>query len=117
MSENDFDLSEFDSARDNDDFDGEDGEWVDLADGESVTGELVRIQEDAGQYDSRVYEIDRGDDGPNALMWGNGSVDAQVDEAGVEPGDLVHIERDGTYTNKYGEFNQYNVMFKKAADA
>lgn len=111
MAENDFDLSEFDSAR-NEQFDEDDGEWVDLNDGDVLQGELVRVVENAGKYDSRVYEIDTGLD-ENRLMWGNGSVDSQVDEAGIEPGDLIHIKRDGTYENKYGTHPNFEVMFKR----
>lgn len=112
-SQDEFDLSEFTNVREEEfDSDGEDGEWVELDDGESLTGELVRMQEDAGKYDSRVYEIDRHDGNENTLIWGNGSIDSQIDNS-VNPGDLVHIERNGTYENKYGEFDNYDVMVKR----
>lgn len=116
MSE--MDLSDFEDARDSFDEqeDGPEPEWVDLSameDGDVLgPAELVRTQEDAGDYDSRLYELDTGDERP-ALFWGNATVDSQIDAADVTEGDLVVIERDGSYENKYGEFPNFNVKFKR----
>lgn len=82
-----------------------------LDDGESVVGVLQEHKTDVGKYDSSVYVL-KLDEDTTVGFWGNGSVDAQFDELGVQVGDVMGIARDGTYENKYGEFTNYEVRFK-----
>ena len=112
MTEMDFD--DLDGGRESDnDYDFDNWETVSLDGGEAVVGELEAVIENVGQYDSTVYLITEGDD--RIMMFGNASINAGVDNAGVEEGDMLGIRNTGeTYSNKYGEFDQYEVRFKKA---
>lgn len=105
-------FDEMEPAVQNDDEDADDVEPVAfsdyLDDGEAVVGVIERIQEDVGKYDSTLYTL-RADDAGTLKFWGNGSVDAQVNEADVAAGDRMGVKRDGTYENKYGEFDNYEV--------
>ena len=77
------------------DDDGEDVEWLDLAAGDSVVGELREIRENCGEYGSRVYKIQTGIGEPVKLVWGKASIDRQVDAAELGPGSLVGIQNTG----------------------
>lgn len=91
-----------------------------LEDGDVVKGVVEQVRTDVGQYDSTIYTL-RGDgdydydgaQGDRIAFWGNGSVDAQVEQAEVGAGDVLAVKRDGTYENKYGEFTNYEIRFKR----
>lgn len=81
----------------------------------TVVGELLQMDEDVGKYGSTVYLLET-EDGENVLIWGNGSIDAAVQNAdNLEVGDTLGIRQTGeTYTNDYGTFPQFDVRYQKA---
>lgn len=104
----------FDGNND-DDYDFDNWDTVNLDSGEAVVGELETVIEDVGQYDSTVYLIVEDDE--QIMLFGNASIDAGYENGDAEPGDMLGIRHTGeTYTNDYGEFDQYEVKFKKADD-
>lgn len=89
---------------------------IDLDDGEAVVGELEAVIEGVGQYDSTVYLIE-GDDGKE-MLFGNASIDAGFENSDAEAGDMLGVQNlaGETYENAHGEFDQYEVRFKKAGE-
>jgi hypothetical protein len=95
-SRRDFDsLEPVDSPEAQDD---SEDDWVSseemAEEGWTIVGEVVRIDENRGDYDSRLYEI-RVDLGETRLMWGRTSIDRKVDSAGIGPGDVIGIRNTG----------------------
>lgn len=97
------------------DFDGDDGEWLDLESGDSIVGTLADVVEEAGEYRQRLYKI-RDGSGPVKLVWGKASINRQVDAGGIEVGDTIGIRNTGkTYTNRRGDVGvEYEVRVGKA---
>jgi len=102
-------LNPVETDYDEDDLGDDSDDWLDLEDGESVVGELRKVREDCGEYGSRVYRISLGP-GEEKLMWGNASVDRQIDQANVGRGDVIGIKNTGeTYETERGEGTVYEV--------
>jgi hypothetical protein len=96
----------------NRDDDGED-DWVDSSEleepGFTLVGEVVRIDENMGQHNSRLYEI-RVDLGHTRLLWGRASINRKVDAAGIGPGDVIGIRNTGdTFETDNGTGYEYDV--------
>ena len=86
----------------------------DSSDTATVVGELLKVIEEMGQYDSTAYLLESEDSG-KLLVWGNASINAGFENGDIEAGDTVGIRQTGeTYENEYGEFPQYEVRFQKA---
>jgi hypothetical protein len=77
------------------DYEEEEVEWVDLEDGESIVGELREVRENCGDNNSRVYKIADEIGEPLKLLWGKASIDRQVDQADLGPGDVIGIRNTG----------------------
>lgn len=101
----------------NDDYDLQDFDAFDFPDaGESATvvGELLKVIEEIGKYDSTAYLLN-DEEGENVMVWGNASINAGFENGDIEVGDSVGIRQTTeTYENEYGEFAQYEVRFQKA---
>jgi hypothetical protein len=93
--------------------DDRDAEWIESEaideEGWTIVGELVRIQEDAGEYDSRLYEL-QVDLGEYRVMWGRKNIDLKVDSAGIETGEVIGIRNTGeTFETENGEGYVFDV--------
>lgn len=77
------------------DADDADTQWLDLESGDEIIGELVAVNTDCGEYDSRVYELKDEIGAPHKLIWGKASIDAQIDDLAIESGDVIGIRNTG----------------------
>lgn len=70
-----------------------------------LVGELRRIEDGVGDYNSRLYEV-AVDLGETVLFYGKASLDRAVDRIEAEPGDVVAMRNTGetsTFENDDGE--------------
>jgi len=103
-SEDDYNLDNFESY----DFPEDETETA------TVVGELLKVIEEIGQYDSTAYLLE-DEEGEKVMVWGNSSINAGFENGDIEAGDTVGIRQTGeTYENEYGTFAQYEVRFQKA---
>lgn len=90
--------------------DSGDAEWFNFDDrGDTVLGEVRKIVENAGEYDTRVYELSTGV-GEAVVFWGSAAIDRQVDRADIGVGDVIGVRYLGKDTTKDGnEVKQFDV--------
>lgn len=84
---------------DDDEYDDEDTEWLDLERGESVVGEVRAVNKNCGKFDSTVLELSRGL-GDNVTMWSNRQIDRVFEKNDLGAGEVVGIK----HTDKTDSF-------------
>jgi hypothetical protein len=94
-----------------DEHDDDRADWIESEamneDGWTVVGEVVRIEQNAGEHNSRLYELQL-DLGEYRVFWGRTSIDRQVDSAGISKGDVIGIRNTGDqFESKDGEHTGY----------
>lgn len=95
--------------------DDEEVEWVDLREeGEAVEGTILEIQDDAGEYGSRVYKLDSPEHDCPVLFWGKTDLDQKVRRAGLDLGDELGVRNSGeTRETENGTQYVYEVVFAR----
>lgn len=109
---------------------GEETLWVNFSEGgytveeeDSVIGEhegpligaIINIEENVGEYDSRMYTVAHQDYEKNLSFWGTGSINSQVDNVDLGAGDEIAILHTGeTGESRNGEFDIYDVRYSQA---
>lgn len=95
--------------------DDEEVEWIDLREeGEMVEGTILEIQDDAGEYGSRVYKLESPDHDCPVLFWGKTDIDQKVGRAGLDLGDELGVRNSGeTRETENGTQYVYNVVFER----
>lgn len=80
----------------------------------ALTGSLVAMKDNVGEYDSRVYTVSVSEYDRLVAFWGGGSIDNQVDNAGIEEGDIIGVLHTGeTGESENGKFPIFDVRYDK----
>lgn len=79
--------------------------WKPESEGDEVIGILLRVENDAGKYKSKVYHLES--DGENITVFGSKVLDDLM--LIIKPGDLIRIVFKGKVKGKDSEYNSYEV--------
>lgn len=91
-----------------------DEETVDEIDG-ALVGVIRKIEEESGEYDSRLYQINHPDYDSPIAFWGKQSINVQVDNANLQVGDEIGLKFTGeTGETDNGTFDIFDVRYNKA---
>lgn len=81
----------------------------------ALVGTLVSIKENVGEFDSRMYTVTTEDYEKPLSFWGKGSIDSQIDNVDINPGDDIGILHTGEMgESKNGEFPIFDVRYSSA---
>lgn len=81
--------------------------WKPESEGDEITGVLLRVDEDAGKFKSKIYHIET-ENGKQISLFGSTVLDDKISYVTI--GDKIKIVFKGKVKGKDSEYNNYEVQ-------